>query len=239
MRNESLAPAAPEPPEPATAPARRGRPRGRRPAGRDTRAEINAAARRLFLAEGYDGVSMRAVARAADVDPALVHHYFHGKSQLFMASVLDVSTDVDTRMDLLPGLPPDQLGAALVRVFLMLWDREEISHVFPTVLRLAGSGEDSGKAYREFLEGVVMPMIPQRDEDPECSARRAELVVSQLMGMAVSRYVLQMPVMVRASQEELVAWLGPTLQRYLDEPPGAHQPVAGWPPLEGLDRNAG
>ena len=64
-----------------------GRPAGRRPGNVDTRGEIVEAAKRVFAAKGYDGASLRAVAREAEVDPALVHHYFDGKASLFVAAM--------------------------------------------------------------------------------------------------------------------------------------------------------
>src|SRR5260370_34221333 len=60
---------------------------GRRPGNADTRGEIIEAAKRVFAAKGYDGASLRAVAREAQVDPALVHHYFDGKASLFVAAM--------------------------------------------------------------------------------------------------------------------------------------------------------
>src|SRR4051812_39458793 len=65
--------------------AHRSRRRGRRPVGEDTRGAIVTAALTEFGRRGYDGTTLRGVARAAGVDARLVHHYFEGKEDLFVA----------------------------------------------------------------------------------------------------------------------------------------------------------
>ena len=61
--------------------------RGRRPGAPDTRAAVLAAARAAFAAKGFGGTTIRAVAADAGVDPALVHHYFGTKDDLFLAAM--------------------------------------------------------------------------------------------------------------------------------------------------------
>ena len=60
---------------------------GRRPGRQDTRGEILAAARETFAARGFAGTTLRGIAGAAGVDPALIHHYFESKRSLFLATV--------------------------------------------------------------------------------------------------------------------------------------------------------
>jgi AcrR family transcriptional regulator len=97
------------------------RPRGRRPAGSDTRAEIVAAARTEFAEAGYAAASIRSIARRAEVDPALVHHYFDGKPALF-GEVLDFPVNPEVLLRRLHETPREKLGSALVATFLDVWD---------------------------------------------------------------------------------------------------------------------
>src|SRR5580704_4195348 len=95
---------------------------GRRPGNVDTRGEIIEAARRIFAAKGYDGTSLRAVAREAGVDPALVHHYFDGKASLFVAAM---ALPFDPREVKEHAASPEYSGARTIESFLSMWDRAE------------------------------------------------------------------------------------------------------------------
>ncbi|MGZ4460469.1 MAG: TetR/AcrR family transcriptional regulator, partial [Nocardioidaceae bacterium] len=96
--------------------------RGRRPGSPDTRAAILDAARGLFASGGFSGTSVRAVAAKAGVDPALVHHYFGTKEDLFVAAL---ALPIDLR-DVLAGVAasgePEQVAERLLRVFFSVWD---------------------------------------------------------------------------------------------------------------------
>src|ERR1700744_5968146 len=97
---------------------------GRRPGNADTKSEIVEAAKRVFAAKGYDGASLRAVAREAEVDPALVHHYFDGKAALFVAVALPFdprSVAVHEHPDGSNASP----GTMVITGFLSMWDRAE------------------------------------------------------------------------------------------------------------------
>ena len=100
-------------------------PRGRRPGGPDTRAAILSAARELFAASGFGGTTIRAIAAAAGVDPALVHHYFGTKDDLFVAAL---ELPVDPRKVLAPVIAegPDGAAERMLRVFLSVWDDPEL-----------------------------------------------------------------------------------------------------------------
>src|SRR5580700_9284418 len=97
---------------------------GRRPGNADTRGEIVEAATRVFAAKGYDGTSLRAVAREAGVDPALVHHYFDGKASLFVAAM---ALPFDPRTVKEHAGSPEYSGARTIEAFLSMWDRAEQS----------------------------------------------------------------------------------------------------------------
>ncbi len=189
--------------------------RGRRPGAPDTRSEILAAARALFAERGYGGTSVRAVAGAAGVDPALVHHYFGTKDDLFVAAL---ELPVDPRVALRPVLEGGLEGAGerLVRVFLSVWDDE--SARLPLLGLVRGVVEPEGRQLlRDGLLGVVLgPLAPALGLDD--AERRVALVASQMIGLVMLRYVLEVEPLVSTDTETLVATYAPTVQRYLAEP---------------------
>jgi AcrR family transcriptional regulator len=192
-------------------------PRGRRPGSPDTRAAILAEARALFAAQGYAGTSVRAIATAAGVDAALVHHYFGTKEKLFLAAL---RVPLDPREVLAPvaagGL--DGAGERLVRTFLTVWDDEATR--LPLLAMVRGILEPGGeRLVRDgFLRLVLGPVGAALGVDePE---RRMALVASQLFGLVMARYVVGLEPLASAPAASLVATYGPTLQRYLEEPLG-------------------
>jgi AcrR family transcriptional regulator len=189
--------------------------RGRRPGAPDTRAEILASARTLFAARGFGNTSMRAIAQDAGVDPALVHHYFAGKDDLFVAAL---ELPVDPRVALLPVLEGglDGAGERLLRVFVSVWDDETARLSLLGLVR--GVFEPTGRQLlRDGLLGLVLgPVGPALGLDaPE---RRIALVASQMVGLVMLRYVLEVEPLASMGTEELVATYAPTLQRYLAAP---------------------
>lgn len=192
--------------------------RGRRPAGADTRSQILASARQLFSERGYDAVSLRAIARGADVDPALVHHYFEGKPAVFTASMLTLKTHPAHGLATIAQTPHDEVGAAVVRVFLGLWEDPEARAGMRGLLDLALTTEEGLRPLREFLVTEILGKLPASGDDGVLDPRRAQLMSSQLLGLAMARYALCLPAMANATADELVAWAGPTLQRYYEEP---------------------
>ena len=201
-------------PEPV--PARRRR--GRRPAGEDTRASILEAARAEFADRGYAAASLRAVARRAGVDPALVHHYFDGKDDLFTATLDAPANPAALLGEVLAGADGlEGVGAQVVATFLRVWDEPEAQARLRALLRNALEHEAAMRGLREYVVGDVLgrvgALLP-----PEEAPLRTALVGSQLVGLALGRYVVGLPGLADASQEELVAAVGPTLQRYLTGP---------------------
>lgn len=189
--------------------------RGRRPGAPDTRAEILASARTLFAARGFGSTSVRAVAADAGVDPALVHHYFGTKDDLFVAAL---ELPVDPRVALLPVLEGDLDGAAerLLRVFLAVWDDETARLSLLGLVR--GVVEPAGRQLLSdgLLNVVLGPIGPALGVDePE---RRVALVASQMIGVVMLRYVLEVEPLASMDGDVLVATYAPTLQRYLAGP---------------------
>jgi AcrR family transcriptional regulator len=203
---------------PAQAPARsRG---GRRAGDSGTRAAILESARGRFADHGYDRATIRAIAADAGVDPALVHHFYGSKERLFAAAMR------------LPVVPSEILAAAfdarvrdqsasagelLVRTALMAWDTAEVRDIFLGLLRSALTSERAAAMLREFLADAILgPVALMSDSaDPAQAAYRAAIVASQMVGLALARYVLAFEPVAAASVDDLAATIGPTVDRYL------------------------
>ena len=191
--------------------------RGRRPGAPDTRAAILAAARELFAASGYAGTSIRAVASAAGVDGALVHHYFGTKDDLFLAAL---QLPVDPRALLAPVAEAgvDGAGERLLRVFLGVWDDERNQASLLALVR--GLAEPNGQ--RLLRDGVLQMILGPLGralalDRPE---ERMALVASQMVGIVILRYLLRAEPLASLTRDDLVAVYAPTLQRYLTGPLG-------------------
>jgi AcrR family transcriptional regulator len=175
---------------------------------------VLAAARAAFAERGYDGASIRAIAGEADVDPALVHHYFGTKNELFLAAV-SAPIDPDELLPDVLAAPADVRGAALVRMVLRVWDGPARPAILALV-RSAVNHEWSAKLLREFvLAKVLRRVVGSLDMPAEEREARGALVASQVIGMVMTRYVLRLEPLASASPEQVVAAIGPTVQRYL------------------------
>jgi AcrR family transcriptional regulator len=194
-------------------------PRGRRPGGVDTKAAILDAAAGEFADLGYDTTSVRGIARRAEVDPALVHHYFGGKAQLF-AAVMDIPADPAVLIARVVQGPREQVGESLVRTFLTVWDSPEGKPRFQALIRSAVTHEVATRMLREFLTreifGRVLRGIEAEGGQPSPDLElRAGLAASQMVGLALMRYIVEFPAVVDASHDDLARLVGPTIQRYL------------------------
>jgi len=199
-----------------TAEVRRRR-RGR-PAGVSvTREKILTNARELFARNGIDKTSIRAVAAAADVDPALVHHYYGTKEQLFAAAI-DLPIDPEEVLAPLWETPAEQLGDALVRLVLPLWDSPVGSGFIATIRSLMG--DSAVNLPRSYLQEVITVRIASRVDNPPGSGKiRAQYVASQLIGVVMARYILALDPFKSLSVDQIAETIGPTLQCYLTGPP--------------------
>jgi AcrR family transcriptional regulator len=190
--------------------------RGRRSGGADTRGEILDAARACFADKGYAGTSIRAVAAAAEVDPALVHHYFGTKDDLFIAA-LEMPTDPRPIMAAVAEGDRSTVGPRLVEAFLGVWDDPDTRLRLLAIVRSGVAGEPGRSmvetTMRRLVFGYLVQALGLEDGD-----RRFGLVVSQMAGLVMTRYVLRLEPIASMPPEEVVAWLGPTLQRYLTDP---------------------
>jgi AcrR family transcriptional regulator len=186
---------------------------GRRPGSSGTREAILAAARTTFAERGYDAASIRAVARAAGVDPALVHHYFGTKGGLFAAAM--ALPDVPARIigEVVGAGPPDELGERVVRRYLELWDAADRGPLLG-LLRSAMTNEAAAALLREFLQREVVAALAAALGGPDAELCAA-LAGSQLVGLALARYVIGLEPVARAPTDELVRRVGPVVQLHL------------------------
>jgi AcrR family transcriptional regulator len=190
---------------------------GRRPGNQDTREAILAAARQAFADKGYDGASIRHIATSAGVDPALVHHYFGAKDQLFLAT-LQLPIDPGKLIPQIAAGGVDGVGERLVRMFLGIWDSPAGSTVV-AVVRSAVSHDWSARMLREFVTTQILRRaMKQLDLDPAEAPLRTSLVASQMIGLAMARYILRFEPLASAPPETVVAAIAPTIQRYLTGP---------------------
>ena len=191
--------------------ARRGP--GRRPGPVDTRGEVLAAAREAFGSKGYDATTVRGIARAAGVDPALVHHYFGGKDGIFAAAMqlpLDPSDVVPQAVD---G-PLDELGERLVRLLLKVWGNEVTRAPLLALLRSATSSKRAAEMLRGFVSSALLGRVAAQLDAPDRELRVAA-AASHLVGLALLRYVVRVEPLASATDDEVVALVAPTIQRYL------------------------
>jgi AcrR family transcriptional regulator len=192
--------------------AERRRP-GRPPGASDTRERILANARELFARNGLDKTSIRAVAAAAGVDPALVHHYFGSKQQLFAAAI-HIPIDPMEVIGPLRATPLDKLGYTLPSLLLPLWD-SKLGTGFIAELRSVLAGSEVS-LLRTFLQEVIAVEVGSRvDNPPGTGVIRVQFVASQLVGVMMARYILELEPFRSLPPERIARTIAPNLQRYL------------------------
>jgi AcrR family transcriptional regulator len=190
---------------------------GRRPGNQDTREAILAAARTAFAERGYDGASIRQIATEAGVDPALVHHYFGAKEQLF-AEIMQIPIDPAKLLPQLVAGGADGVGERIVGTFLSVWDSPAGASLV-ALMRSALSHDWSARMFREFLTSQILRRVAKAlDLDPAEAPLRTSLVASQMAGIGLTRYILKIEPIASTPADELIAAIGPTVQRYLTGP---------------------
>jgi AcrR family transcriptional regulator len=187
--------------------------RGRRVGGGDTRGAILDAATALFARDGYTATTLRAVAREAAVDPALIVHHFGSKDALFR-NAMQVPIDPAVIAAAIEDADRDRLGERLCAYFLELWEDESTRQPLLTILRSALTHEAAAEMMRGFISDALVGRIASVLELPDAELR-ATLVGSQLVGLAIARYALRVEPLASAEASTIAAWLAPTLQRYL------------------------
>ena len=172
----------------------------------ETKAAILAAARDRFATSGFSGATIRAIAADAGIDPAMVMRYYGSKDLLFAAAA-----EFDLRFPDLSGVAPGKLGVALVSHFLDRWEGDEALIV---LLRSSTINDEAARRMQQIFITQLEPMVASV-AGADGAAVRAGLVASQILGFALCRYVLRLAPVVAMSRDEVVGWLGPTVQRYV------------------------
>src|SRR5690348_9275019 len=186
---------------------------GRRRGPSATQRDIVAAARKLFAEHGYRGATMRAIAAEANVDAALIHHFFTSKEGVFAAAMEDAFPPPDAIAGVVAG-GLDGLAERLVRFFLGLWESPDTREPLLAVMRSAVSYDEAARMLGEFVTGRILGTITGTIEQPDPELRAA-LIGSQLVGLAMIRYVIKVEPLASASTDTVVAALVPTVDRYL------------------------
>jgi AcrR family transcriptional regulator len=186
---------------------------GRPPGASDTRERILVSARELFARNGIGHTSIRAVAAAAGVDSALVHHYFGTKEKLFAAAV-HIPIDPMEVIAPLRDVPIEELGHTLPSMLLPLWD-SEIGSAFIATLRSVIAGSEVN-LFRTFIQDVIAVEIgPRIDNPPGSGVIRVQFVASQLIGVVMARYILELEPFKSLTPQQIADTIAPNLQRYL------------------------
>lgn len=195
---------------------RPGRPAADSPS--DSRELIVAAARAQFAEKGFEGATLRAIAAAAGVDPALIRHYFRHKAGLLFAT-MQLPVDPQQIIEPMFAAGPDGLGRRIVQTFLTTWD--PYREIFSGLLRTTIANSDQSPPALAVMRSIVLAdLVTVLSGDDR--QLRATLVVSQLVGMATLRYVLEVPPLATAEIETVTDLYGPQLQALIT-PGGALQ----------------
>lgn len=175
----------------------------------ETKAVILAAARERFGASGFQAATIRAIAADAGVDPAMVMRYYGNKDKLFAAAA-----EFDLRFPDFVGTDRRQVGPALVRHFLERWEGDEALVI---LLRSSATNGEAAQRMQQIFGTQLQPLVGSLVPADEAGVR-AGLIATQILGMALCRFVLRLPPVVGMTPDEVVGWLGPTIQRYLGPP---------------------
>ena len=179
------------------------------PRSAETRARIVTAARSQFAAHGYHGTTIRAVAAEANIHPSMVMRYFESKDGLFAAAA-----EFDLRLPDLSNVKKAELGVTLVRQFLDRWEGVDSGDELPALLGVASTNETARKRLAEVFRTQIEPMIAyaaQVKNKDQCAA----LIVSQMLGLAFTRYILRLPAVVALPPAVIEREVGVTIQNYL------------------------
>lgn len=188
--------------------------RGRRSGATASRDHILDAARRLFAEHGFEGTSLRQVARAAGVDPAMVHHYFKGKDELFALSV-ELPADPEQVLSGVVDSDPERRGELVVRAVLRLWESPAQPGLVAFFRGTLGSRAKTSLLREMVTRAVISRIMAGLPGSPEDLALRGDLVATQMVGLMMVRYVVRLEPLASAPAEDVVRLVAPNVQRYL------------------------
>jgi AcrR family transcriptional regulator len=192
------------------------RPVGRRPGTSQTRQLILDTARQHFAELGYDRTTLRGIAAAAEVDVALVSHFFSGKQRLFAEAAALPYDPAVVLARLLTG-PREQIGRRLAEQVLDLLEDPASRRQMIALIRAAASEEEAAEQIRKRINRELLVPIATGLGSPDAPLRAA-LTGSQVVGLVMTRHIVGIEPLAHTSREQLVAAIAPTLQRYLTGP---------------------
>jgi AcrR family transcriptional regulator len=190
----------------------RARPRGRRPAGENTRAALLDAATVEFTERGFDGATVRAIAKQAGVDPAMVNHWFGGKDGLFVAA-MEIPINPEEIVHRILDGDPEHSAELTLRLFLSVWDANG-GGALAALMRSVASHEQAARMMRDFVGRVIFGRVISAVA-PDQFELRAALCGTQIAGLAMVRYVIRLEPLASADHNTVVTAIAPNLQRYL------------------------
>jgi AcrR family transcriptional regulator len=182
----------------------------------ETKAAILVAARERFGTAGFQAATIRAIAADAGVDPAMVMRYYGSKDKLFAAAA-----EFDLRFPDFAANDRAQVGRSVVRHFLERWEGDEALVI---LLRSSATNGEAAQRMQEIFGTQLQPLVATLVPAEEAGVR-AGLIATQILGMALCRFVLRLAPVVEMSRDEVVEWLGPTIQRYLGLPDDPGSPI--------------
>lgn len=191
--------------------------RGRRGGAAESREHILDAARKLFAEHGFEGTSLRQVARAAGVDPGMVHHFFKGKDELFALSV-ELPADPEQVLAGVADSDPAQRAELIVRTVLRLWESPAQAGLLAFLRGTIGSKAKTALLRETVTRRVITRIMAAVPGTPEEVALRGSLVATQVVGLMMVRYVVRLEPLASAAPEDVVRLVAPAVQRYLTGP---------------------
>src|SRR5262245_17488491 len=188
---------------------------GRRPGGSDTREQIAVAARSLFAELGYERTSFRKIAAAADVDPALVVHFYGSKEDLFR-QVMALPPAIADGLARLADGPRETVGRQLAEVVVGALENPDSRTITLGRIRCATTHPDAAALVRETVTRDLRKLVAAvTDDQPDV---RAVLIGAQVVGIALARYAVLVEPLASMTSSEVIDLVAPTFQHYLVEP---------------------
>ncbi|MBT2565754.1 TetR family transcriptional regulator [Arthrobacter sp. ISL-85] len=191
--------------------------RGRRSGTPGSREDILDAARMLFAEHGFEGTSMRQVARAAGVDPGMIHHFFTGKDELFALSV-ELPADPEQVLAGVAEADPATRAELIVRTVLRLWESPAQAGLLAFLRGTIGSKAKTALLREMVARRVISRIMASVPGNPDEVALRGSLVATQVVGLMMVRYVVRLEPLASAEPEDVVRLVAPSVQRYLTGP---------------------
>ena len=177
---------------------------------RRTEACILQEARRLFAEEGFERATIRAVARRTGVDPALVMQYFGSKEGLFAAAMQGAHGGGTART-----APREEIPSAVLHDVLAKFETDDREAAVALLRNFLTHPEANRIMRDEVLCSVIRDLA--RTIGGNDAELKAALLMSCVAGMALARYVLQLPGLAGADRADVERLLRPALQALLGE----------------------